>query len=135
MLGPLPPLSAQPMSDLSELTKEIVAFRDERDWAQFHTPRNLATALAIEVAELQEAMLWKTDSGVAELVASKAGHASLSEEIADVLIFALLFCHGAGIDPGRAVQIKLEKNAEKYPVELAKGRSVKYDALPSRDRK
>ena len=99
---------------LQDLIDEIVAFRDERDWEQFHTPRNLAAALAIEAAELQEAMLWKDEEEVAELVASKPGHVSLSDEIADVLIYALLFCEATGIDPEAAVRIKLEKNAEKY---------------------
>ena len=98
--------------DLPSLLSEIIAFRDERDWAQFHTPRNLAAALTIEAGELQEEMLWKTDAEVAELAASAAGHGSLSDEIADVMIFALLFCHSAGIDPGEAIQRKLAKNAE-----------------------
>ena len=83
------------MSDLPDLTEEILAFRDERDWAQFHTPRNLAAALSIEAAELQEAMLWKTDPEVAELVASKTGHARLSDEIADVDLRAALLTRRA----------------------------------------
>ena len=74
-------------------------------------------------------MLWKDEAEVAELVASKPGHAVLSDEVADVLIFALLFCQAAGIDPARAIQIKLEKNAEKYPVDKAKGSATKYTAL------
>jgi NTP pyrophosphatase (non-canonical NTP hydrolase) len=109
------------------LTREILAFRDERDWAQFHTPKNLSAALAIEVAELQELMLWKDDSDVAELMASKPGHGKLSDEIADVLIYALLFCESASIDPEAAIRIKLKKNAEKYPVDRAKGSAAKYD--------
>jgi len=115
--------------ELRSLLQEIVAFRDERDWKQFHTPRNLAAGLAIEAAELQEEMLWKTDAEVAELVASKPGHVSLSDEVADVLIFALLFCDATGIDPSKAILKKLEKNAEKYPVERAKGSAKKYDQL------
>ena len=63
------------------------------------------------------------------MVASKTGHARLSDEIADVMIFALLFCHASGIDPARAIRIKLEKNAEKYPVEKAKGSAEKYTNL------
>lgn len=108
---------------------EIIAFRDERDWAQFHTPKNLAAALAIEAGELQELMLWKTDAEVAELVTSKDHHGRLSDEAADVLIYALLFCEASGIDPTAAIRFKLKKNAEKYPVELAKGKADKYDRL------
>jgi NTP pyrophosphatase (non-canonical NTP hydrolase) len=111
---------------VDSLLAEIVAFRDERDWAQFHKPKNLAAALAIEAAELQEVMLWKDKAEVADLVASKPGHGKLSDEIADVLIYALLFCDAAGIDPDAAVRIKLKKNAEKYPVDLAKGSAKKY---------
>ena len=111
---------------LSPLMNEILAFRDERDWAQFHKPKNLAAALAVEAAELQELMLWKGEEEVDHLVSSKNGHAKLSDEIADVLIYALLFCDAAGIDPDAAVRIKLRKNAEKYPVDLAKGSAKKY---------
>ena len=112
--------------ELSPLVKQILAFRDERDWAQFHTPKNLAAALAVEAAELQELMLWKGEEEVDHLVSSKNGHVKLSDEIADVLIYALLFCDAAGIDPDAAVRIKLKKNAEKYPVDLAKGSAKKY---------
>ena len=114
---------------LSPLIDQILAFRDERDWAQFHTPKHLANALGIEVAELQELMLWKTNREVADLIASKTGHGQLSDEIADVLVYCLLFCESAGIDPEAAIRIKLKKNAEKYPVEAAKGNATKYNDL------
>ena len=112
--------------ELPALIKQILAFRDERDWAQFHTPKNLAAALAVEAAELQELMLWKGEEEVDHLVSSKNGHVKFSDEIADVLIYALLFCDAAGIDPDAAVRIKLKKNAGKYPVDLAKGSAKKY---------
>ena len=115
--------------DLQELIAEIIAFRDERDWAQFHTPRNLAAALGIEAAELQQEMLWKTDAEVAELVASKSDYGQLSDEIADVLIYSLLFCDAAGVDAASAIRKKLKKNAEKYPVKQSKGRAKKYTEL------
>jgi NTP pyrophosphatase (non-canonical NTP hydrolase) len=114
---------------LSPLMNQILAFRNERDWVQFHTPQNLATALAVEVAELQELMLWKGEEEVDHLVSSKNGHGKLSDEIADVIIYALLFCEAAGIDPEAAVRIKLKKNGEKYPVEKAKGSAAKYTDL------
>ncbi|MDT8342111.1 MAG: MazG-like family protein [Longimicrobiales bacterium] len=117
------------MPTLTTLTSEVLAFRDERDWAQFHTPRNLAAALAIEAAELQEEFLWKEDAEIAEYLASKPGHRAVSDEIADVVIYALLFAHASGIDLGAAVRKKLEKNREKYPVERARGSARKYTEL------
>ena len=115
--------------ELPPLVKQILAFRDERDWAQFHTPKNLAAALAIEAAELQELMLWKSEREVVDLINSKPGHGKLSDEIADVLIYGILFCESAGIDPEVAIRIKLKKNAEKYPVGEAKGNAKKYTDL------
>jgi NTP pyrophosphatase (non-canonical NTP hydrolase) len=112
--------------ELPALAKQIIAFRDARDWSQFHTTKHLATALAIEAAELQELMLWKGENEVAELVDSRSGHGKLSDEIADVLIYALLFCESVGIDPEAAIRIKLEENAEEYPVEKARGSAKKY---------
>lgn len=105
---------------LSALVKQILAFRDERDWAQFHTPKNIAAALAIEAAELQELMLWKSEEEVADLVDSNQGNGDLSDEIADVLIYALLFCEAVEVDPLVAIRIKLKKNAKKYPVPVSK---------------
>ena len=124
---------AQPLPEamsLESLTDAVVAFRNERDWAQFHTVKNLSAALAIEAAELQELLLWKNDGEVDDFVRSKAGHREVSDEVADVMIYALLLCDAAGIDPSAAIRVKLEKNAAKYPVDLAKGSAVKYDKLP-----
>lgn len=107
------------------LTEAIVAFRDERDWEQFHTLKNLAAALSVEAAELQELFLWSKDdsSGVSP------ADDRLSEEIADILIYALLVCHEAEIDPEKAIKDKLERNRQRYPVEDARGRSAKYTEL------
>ena len=125
------PAPAQDVMALKALIEEIVAFRDERDWKQFHTPQNLAAALAIEAGELQEEMLWKDEVEVADLLASQQGHGRVSDEIADVLIFSLLFCEAAGIDPAASIRIKLKKNAEKYPVGRSKGSAKKYTELDS----
>jgi NTP pyrophosphatase (non-canonical NTP hydrolase) len=114
---------------IKKLVDEIVAFRDQREWAQFHTPKNLAAALAIEAAELQEQLLWKSDSEVRDFTNSDTGHEKLSDEVADIFIYTLLFAHSAGIDLEAATRIKLKKNAEKYPVELSKGKASKYNAL------
>tara|TARA_B100000029_G_C17436311_1_gene909802 strand:- start:420 stop:815 length:396 start_codon:yes stop_codon:yes gene_type:complete len=115
--------------NLPELIDQILAFRDERDWEQFHTPKHLASALGIEVAELQELMLWKNDQEISDLIDCNQGHREVSDEIADILIYSLLFCKSAGIDPEAAIRIKLKKNAEKYPVEEARGNATKYTNL------
>ena len=119
------------MDSLNDTIAAIVEFRDERDWAQFHTPRHLAAALAVEAAELQETMLWKSDQEIADLLRSLSGRTDVSREIADVLIFALLFCHAVGLDPLASIRSKLEENARKYPPELAKGSAKKYSHLPT----
>lgn len=116
------------MSEFKAVIREILAFRDARDWRQFHTPRNLAAALAIEAAELQELMLWKTDQEVEELLEGEK-HQRITEELADVLIFALLLAHETGVDPDDAIRRKLERNEERYPEDLSKGRADKYSEL------
>jgi NTP pyrophosphatase (non-canonical NTP hydrolase) len=115
--------------DIRELVRKILRFRDARDWAQFHTPKSLAAALSVEVAELQELMLWKSDLQTLELVHSDKGSKRFEEEIADVLIYALLLAHEVGIDPGNAIRKKLIQNAAKYPISLAKGNAMKYSEL------
>lgn len=116
------------MSEIRSLIEEIVTFRDERDWHQFHTLRNLAAALAIEAGELQEVMLWKTDGEVEELLEGD-GHELITDELADVLIFALLVAFEAGVDPAEAIRRKLQLNEERYPADLSKGRADKYTDL------
>jgi NTP pyrophosphatase (non-canonical NTP hydrolase) len=109
------------MSDITALQKEALAFRDARDWAQFHNAKDLAAGLSIEAGELLECFLWKD--------AKSADPAKIREELADVLVYALLLAHEAKIDIPSAVRDKLAKNAIKYPVEKAKGRADKYDQL------
>ena len=96
-------------------------FRDERDWAQFHNAKDLAAGLSIEASELLECFLWKD--------AKSADPAKLREELADVIVYALLLAHEAQIDIPQAVRAKLALNALKYPVDKAKGRADKYDKL------
>jgi len=109
------------MSDIVDLQKEALAFRDARDWAQFHNAKDLAAGLSIEASELLECFLWKD--------AKSADPAKIREEIADVLVYALLLAHEAKVDLPSAIREKLAKNALKYPVEKAKGRAEKYDQL------
>ena len=110
-----------------ELTQRIVAFRDERDWKQFHSPRNLAASISIEAAELLELFQWSTDSSLAEDVDEK--RTDLERELADVVIYALLMAHDTGIDLQAAIESKLGENEAKYPAEKARGTSAKYDKL------
>lgn len=112
---------------LNQLTQKLVAFRDARDWKQFHNPKDLATALSIEASELQEIFLWKKPEEVAEAVSKKS--TDIKEEIADIASFLLLLCHELDIDLVEAVSAKIEKNAAKYPVDKAKGTHAKYDEL------
>ena len=109
------------MSDIVDLQKEALAFRDARDWAQFHNAKDLAAGLSIEASELLECFLWKD--------ATSADPAKIREEIADVQVYALLLAHEAKVDLPSAIREKLAKNALKYPVEKAKGRAEKYDQL------
>ena len=112
---------------LEDLTRQIVEFRDERDWKQFHSPRNLAANISIEAAELLECFQWSSDETIAADVDKRRGE--IEEEIADVLIYALLLAHDTGIDPAEAVQRKLAQNDAKYPAEKAKGKRTKYPEL------
>jgi len=107
----------------------VAAFRDDRDWAQFHKPKDLAAAIAIEAGELQERFLWKTDAEVDLDLADSAKKAGVAEEIADVVMFAMLLSDRLGIDLAEAISAKLEANAKKYPVKLARGTARKYTEL------
>jgi NTP pyrophosphatase (non-canonical NTP hydrolase) len=123
--GPSP---ARPAT-LADLVAAVCRFRDERDWAQFHTPKNLAAATAIEAAELQERFLWKTDAEVDRDLADAAKRALVADEVADVVMFAMLLADRLGIDLAEAVTVKLAANERKYPIALARGNARKYTEL------
>lgn len=114
---------------LRELTAELLRFRDERDWAQFHTLRNLIVSLNLEAAELLELTQWKDDGEVAALPNDPDTREALADECADVLLYLLLVAERAGIDLEAAARAKLLKNARKYPVDKARGSSRKYTQL------
>ncbi len=116
---------------LDELAKKIVEFRDDRDWKQFHSPKNLATSISIQAAELLELFQWSTDESMASDLQRVRG--DLERELADVLIYTLLLAHDTGIDLSDAVRKKLEENDSKYPASLARGSSVKYTELRPED--
>ncbi len=120
---------ASDSSTFASLVEAVRQFRDDRDWAQFHTPKNLAAAVAIEAAELQEQFLWKTDAEVDADAAVPAKLAAISDEIADVVMFAILLADRLDINLADAIKAKLAANALKYPVNLARGSARKYTEL------
>lgn len=112
------------MNEFKELLDLLVRFRDERDWGQFHDSKNLALALSIEAAELNELFLWKKEEEAEEVDREK-----LREELADVFAYAIMLAGRHGLDVSEIVKDKIAKNAKKYPVEKSKGSSAKYDDL------
>ena len=114
------------MRDLKSLQKKIEKFVSDRDWTQFHSLKNLSMSLSIEAAELMEHFQWTDtdDCGPEELDRDK--YDEIREEIADILIYSLMFSSEMGIDPLSAIEEKIKKNEEKYPVQKAKGSAKKY---------
>lgn len=115
------------MSQLDSLADRIVAFRDERDWQQFHNPKDLALSLVLEAGEVLELFQWKTGPDIDAVARER--RTDLADELADVLYYTLLMARDAGIDLEQALLEKLKRNAENYPVEKAKGSSKKYTEL------
>lgn len=115
------------MSNIGELTKRIVAFRDARDWKQFHNPKDLAISLVLEATEVLEHFQWKNTEEIKKHVEEKKGE--ISEELADTLYWILLISHDLRVDIKDALIKKMEKNEAKYPVEKSKGRHTKYTEL------
>ncbi len=109
------------MSDLEELRQAIVKFTQERDWDQFHNGKDLALALSIEAAELNEAFLWKD--------ASEVDVEKVKEELADIVNYSVLIADKYNLDIKQIVLDKIKRNAEKYPVEKAYGSAKKYNEL------
>lgn len=103
---------------------ELIKFRDERDWEQFHDSKNLAVAISIEASELNELFLWKSPEQSDKVEINR-----IKEELADILSFSFLLAEKYGLDPFDIVSEKIKRNGEKYPVEKAKGKSDKYDQL------
>jgi NTP pyrophosphatase (non-canonical NTP hydrolase) len=115
-------------SGLHQLVSEIIAFRDRRNWAQYHNPKDLAISLCLEASELLENFQWRTsDEAVAERPAQIRG------ELADVLIYALLLGHSLGLDPEATVREKLSEAERKYPAGKAYGSRKKYTELERED--
>lgn len=115
------------MNDIDQIRARLRAFRDARDWAQFHNPKNLACSVVIEASELLEQFQWKTPEE--SLAIAQTRREALSQEIADVGLYLISLSDSLGIDLIEAMKQKLEINEKKYPVAKAKGTSAKYTEL------
>jgi NTP pyrophosphatase (non-canonical NTP hydrolase) len=115
------------MTDLTSIQEKIIAFRNERDWAQFHDPKNLAEALSIEAGELLENFLWKTTEQSRKLTSEELKN--VKEELADIFIFLTYLSEEYKIDLLQEVENKIAHNEAKYPVDKARGSSRKYTDL------
>lgn len=104
---------------MKELTEEIIKFNEDRDWDQFHSPENLAKSICIEAGELLECFQWNNEFDIDEV----------KSELADVINYSLLLANKLGVNPEKIVLEKMEKTAQKYPIEKAKGKSTKYTKL------
>ena len=118
-----------PKPSLASLTARLTAFRDARDWQQFHSLKDLILSLNLEASELLELTQWKSETDFAALAETPEVKAKLEEECADVLLYLLLIAERAGIDLLTAADAKIDANGEKYPVAKAKGVARKYDEL------
>jgi NTP pyrophosphatase (non-canonical NTP hydrolase) len=112
------------MSEFKQLTGKLIEFRDARSWAQFHNAKDLALAISIEAAELNELFLWKNEQEIAHIDRTK-----VEEELADIFAFALLLAEKYNFNIPEMVLKKIETNSKKYPVEKAKGTAKKYNDL------
>jgi len=123
----------KPLTDatatVAELRERVLAFAREREWEQFHSPKNLSMALAAESGELMEHFLWAESRDSSAVLADPKKRGKIEDELADVVIYALEFANIGGIDLAKAIEAKLAQNAAKYPVEKARGRSAKYTEL------
>jgi dCTP diphosphatase len=131
MLGqgaPMPKLTDS-ATTVSELRERVLAFVRERDWEQFHSPKNLSMALSAETAELMEHFLWATPEESRAIASDPKKRSKIAEELADIVIYALEFANATGLDVATCIEEKIAANAKKYPVEKARGRSAKYTEL------
>jgi NTP pyrophosphatase (non-canonical NTP hydrolase) len=117
----------QQRTTLANLTKATLEFRDEREWAQFHTPKDMAISLCLEAAELLEFMQWKSGDELEKDLETR--RTEVSHELADILYWTLLIAHHLQLDLAQALFEKLELNRKKYPVETARASSKKYTEI------
>lgn len=110
---------------MDDLRRKLRRFIADRDWEQFHSPKNLAMALSVEVAEVLEHFQWLTEQESSDLPDDKL--AEIREEVGDILIYLVRLADVLGIDPLDAANDKIEKNNRKYPADKVKGKALKYD--------
>ncbi|HAD30985.1 MAG TPA: nucleotide pyrophosphohydrolase [Methylophaga sp.] len=110
----------------ADLLKQLIEFRRERDWEQFHNPKDIAISLSIEAAELLEWFQWRNKTEIKQMLETDKRE-DLEDEIADVAVYLSYLCHDLNIDIEQAIQRKMQKNAAKYPVDKVKGRADKYN--------
>ncbi len=115
--------------NMRSLSRDLLKFRDERNWSQFHTLRNLIVSLNLEAAELLELTQWKSDDEISRLAEDPTSEEALRDECADVLLYLLLIAEKAGFDITEAAQEKIAKNAAKYPISKSYGSRRKYTEL------
>jgi NTP pyrophosphatase (non-canonical NTP hydrolase) len=115
------------MSEIKKLTDRVLAFRDAREWKQFHNPKDMSLSLVLEAAEVMEHFQWKSHEEIDEYV--KVAKDDIGEELADVLYWVLLISFDLKIDIKLALEDKMKKNEAKYPVDKAKGKHTKYNKL------
>lgn len=115
------------MGDIDELIELVIKFRNERNWKQFHNPKDMAVSLSLEASEFLEHFQWKNAEEIS--IYLKTNKAAVSDELADCLIWVLTISHDLKIDLHHAVTNKVKKNAKKYPVAKAKGKHTKYNRL------
>ena len=115
------------MSDIHALTELLLKFRDERNWKQFHNPKDVALSLTLEAAELLELMQWKSGAELTEHL--EKNKEAVSDELADILAWVLVFASDQKINMVDALKAKIAKNAEKYPIEKSRNLAKKYTDL------
>ena len=115
------------MSDVEKMIEAVIKFRDERDWKQFHDPKDCAISLMLEAAELLEHFQWKNKEEIQKHIQDHKE--DIGDELADVLYFILIMSHDLNIDIVKSFHKKIEKNSKKYPIEKSKGNHTKYTQL------
>jgi dCTP diphosphatase len=114
------------MTDLQTITHLLLKFRDAREWSRFHTPKDLAAALSVEIGELQEHFLWKSEEEILELKEDQIALDNIRQELADVLIYTIYLAEVFGVDLANAALDKIAINEARYPVDKSRGSHRKY---------
>jgi len=114
--------------DIEELQEKVIDYRNQRDWAKYHNPKDLAISLSLEAGELLEIFQWKSQDEVELIRTDPKQRQRVKEELGDIFIYALTMAHKFGFDPAEVILEKVEINDKKYPVEKARGRADKYTA-------